>query len=368
MYVNGGTFEGKQIVPAEWVAASASVHATPPEKMGKFGYGYQVWMEERPGSFAFNGMLGQNVLGYPDTGVVIVTNAGSNELFQTCEMLDIVRKYFGAEFGAELKDGETESPLAYQKLVQTCRDLEGAKETPGRILRGGWKRRTPGPRNNGQPRQIDLAQLLHGKEYKMEDIHVGMFPLTLQVIHNNFSDGIRRIGFFYEKGRFFVEITEGDQTQRVEIGLAGSKVVEWVENEEPYLLGTTGRFAENEDGELVLKIDFSFLEEAARRKIKIVFQRDFERITVKWNETPGKDLIIEGLESLVTDVAIAPLLPSRFRERSLDMIHLLMAQTIEPTVEAHRVRPGEEMETEEAAAETEQDATVENAENTEETV
>ena len=50
------------------------------------------------------------------------------------------------------------------------------------------------------------------------------------------------------------------------------------------------------------------------------------------------------------------------------MIHLLMAQTIEPTVEAHRVRPGEEMETEEAAAETEHDATVENAENTEETV
>ena len=137
MYVNGGKFEGKQIVPAEWVAASTSVHATPPEKMGKYGYGYQVWMEERPGSFAFNGMLGQNVLGYPDTGVVIVTNAGSNELFQTCEMLDIVRKYFGAEFGAELKSGEAESPMAYQKLVQTCRDLEGAKETPGRILRGG---------------------------------------------------------------------------------------------------------------------------------------------------------------------------------------------------------------------------------------
>lgn len=368
MYVNGGKFEGKQIVPAEWVAASTSVHATPPEKMGKYGYGYQVWMEERPGSFAFNGMLGQNVLGYPDTGVVIVTNAGSNELFQTCEMLDIVRKYFGAEFGAELKSGEAESPMAYQKLVQTCRDLEGAKETPGRILRGGWKRRTPGPRNSGTPRQIDMAQLLHGKEYKMEDTHVGMFPLTLQVFHNNFSDGIRRIGFFYEKGRFFVELTEGEKTQRIEIGLTGSKVVEWVENEESYLLGTMGQFAENEDGELVLKLEFAFLEEAARRRVKIIFQRDFERIRLEWNETPGKDLIIEGLESLVTDVAIAPLLPSRFRERSLDMIHLLMAQTIEPMVEAHRVRPGEETETEEAAAEVESAAAVENAENAEETV
>ena len=363
MYVNGGKFEGKQIVPAEWVAASTSVHATPPEKMGKYGYGYQVWMEERPGSFAFNGMLGQNVLGYPDTGVVIVTNAGSNELFQTCEMLDIVRKYFGAEFGAELKSGEAESPMAYQKLVQTCRDLEGAKETPGRILRGGWKRRTPGPRNSGTPRQIDMAQLLHGKEYKMEDTHVGMFPLTMQVFHNNFSDGIRRIGFFYEKGRFFVELTEGEKTQRIEIGLTGSKVVEWVENEEPYLLGTTGQFAENEDGELVLKLEFAFLEEAARRRVKIIFQRDFERIRLEWNETPGKDLIIEGLESLVTDVAIAPLLPSRFRERSLDMIHLLMAQTIEPMVEAHRVWPGEE-----TAAEAESAAAVENAENAEETV
>ena len=41
-----------------------------------------------------------------------------------------------------------------------------------------------------------MAQLLHGKEYKMEDTHVGMFPLTLQVFHNNFSDGIRRIGIF----------------------------------------------------------------------------------------------------------------------------------------------------------------------------
>ena len=129
----------------------------------KYGYGYQVWMEERPGSFAFNGMLGQNVLGYPDTGVVIVTNAGSNELFQTCEMLDIVRKYFGAEFGAELKSGEAESPMAYQKLVQTCRDLEGAKETPEESCAAAGSGRTPGRGNSGTPRQIDMAQLLHGK-------------------------------------------------------------------------------------------------------------------------------------------------------------------------------------------------------------
>ena len=44
---------------------------------GTYGYGYQLWMEERPGSFEYNGMLGQNVLIYPDVDMVIVTNAGN---------------------------------------------------------------------------------------------------------------------------------------------------------------------------------------------------------------------------------------------------------------------------------------------------
>lgn len=69
-----------------------------------------------------------------------------------------------------------------------------------------------------------MAQLLHGKEYKMEDTHVGMFPLTLQVFHNNFSDGIRRIGFFYEKGRFFVELTEEKKHSALRSVLRGPKL------------------------------------------------------------------------------------------------------------------------------------------------
>ena len=45
--------------------------------MGPYGYGYQVWLGGRPGSFTFNGMLGQTVVGYPDLDLVIATNAGS---------------------------------------------------------------------------------------------------------------------------------------------------------------------------------------------------------------------------------------------------------------------------------------------------
>lgn len=55
-------------------------------------------MEERPGSFEYNGMLGQNVLIYPDVDMVIVTNAGNEELFQDNVMLNIIRKYFPVDW------------------------------------------------------------------------------------------------------------------------------------------------------------------------------------------------------------------------------------------------------------------------------
>lgn len=48
-------------------------------------------MEQRPGSFEYNGMLGQNVIIYPDMDMVLVTNAGNKEMFQDCIMLNIIR-------------------------------------------------------------------------------------------------------------------------------------------------------------------------------------------------------------------------------------------------------------------------------------
>ena len=76
LYLQDGIWEGKRVLPEGWVERSTAVHSMPDERMGKYGYGYQIWMEERPGSYAFNGMLGQIVLVLPDLEMVLVTNAG----------------------------------------------------------------------------------------------------------------------------------------------------------------------------------------------------------------------------------------------------------------------------------------------------
>ena len=111
-----GVWNGRQLIPRRWIDEASTCHVETPKQFGEYGYGYQMWMAGRPGSYAFNGMLGQNVMVYPDLDMVIVTNAGSNELFHTSLLLDTVAKYFEGGFtpGEKLKKNRR----AYDKLLK----------------------------------------------------------------------------------------------------------------------------------------------------------------------------------------------------------------------------------------------------------
>jgi len=75
MYLQRGEWQGQQIVPAEWVAASTVASA--PTEEGKTGYGLQWWIPQGAanGEYMARGVYGQYI--YIDTprNVVIATNA-----------------------------------------------------------------------------------------------------------------------------------------------------------------------------------------------------------------------------------------------------------------------------------------------------
>ncbi len=79
MFLQGGEWQGQQIVPADWVAASTTPSA--PTAEGETGYGYQWWMPvgAMPGEYMARGIYGQYI--YIDTqrGVVIATNAADRK-------------------------------------------------------------------------------------------------------------------------------------------------------------------------------------------------------------------------------------------------------------------------------------------------
>lgn len=367
LYLNKGKWNGKQIIPESWAEASVTKKVDSIE--GTYGYGYQLWMEERPGSFEYNGMLGQNVLIYPDVDMVIVTNAGNEELFQDNVMLNVIRKYFPVDWMP--KEILPENPIAYAKLQELTERLAGKRLKNDQyynsaliIRKGGWKKNSSKYRVRERQTEIEKAQnqqihlltdLLDGTCYEMEQASVGLFPLVMQVMHNNMTDGISKINFYKKRTKELQQtlilcFQEGEESIELEMGWN-----QYIENKlsihgETYLVAVKGELSSDVDDNPVLKVEIVYLEEAMRRKLYVTFVKDTsasklitpEYIEIKWYESPGKALIMEGMESITTEVTKHPIY-SRIRENGgIDLLHRLMGQTIEPVIKGRIIDSSEE--------------------------
>ena len=353
LYLQKGKWNDQQIIPEFWVEVSTAKHKESIE--GTFGYGYRLWMEARPGSFEFNGMLGQNVIVYPDMNMVVVTNAGNNELFQNCVMLNIIRKHFPRNFHPA--DILPENPCAQTLLNRLTAELENgihAPQTLPALRKGGWKKNPPGLRRSTNtrpntwnyvkglpaPNPYQFTQQLNGKVFELSPQSIGLFPLFIQIFHNNMTEGVQKISFSCEKGNFSVNFLESGEWHNIPTGLGKFKESWLTLHEESYLIAASGEFTTDENGTAVLKLDFTFLEECVRRKINIFFLPEDE-ILIRWYETPGKGMIMEGLESITEEISNNFLYGAFKGTGGLELLHRVMEQTIEPVSHGYLVTPAE---------------------------
>ena len=353
LYLQKGKWNGQQLVSEYWIEISTARHLK--TQNDTYGYGYQLWMEQRPGSFEYNGMLGQNVIIYPDMDMVLVTNAGNKEMFQDCIMLNIIRKYFPVNYHPA--DVLPENPLSYSLLKRLCGELEnGENNNRSTSLRGGWKRNVVSRRKHSDKKysyRISAAvdrpsdhhsfmRAVSGRTYVMEQQNIGIAPLFVQVFHNNMTDGISEISFTYDAGNFFVSFTEGEVIHKLPVGFgkAADGCVDL--HGEHYLVATLGEFARDENDIPVLKLEVTFIEECVKRKAHIFFHEDDE-IEIRWNETPGKKMILAGLSSITEELSGNFLYNSLLGDHNIttELLHRLMEQTIEPAVRGYLKRPEE---------------------------
>lgn len=353
LYLQRGKWNGQQLVSEYWIEISTARHLK--TQNDTYGYGYQLWMEQRPGSFEYNGMLGQNVIIYPDMDMVLVTNAGNKEMFQDCIMLNIIRKYFPVNYHPA--DVLPENPLSYSLLKRLCGELENGENNNRRTsLRGGWKRNVVSRRKHSDKKysyRISAAvdrpsdhhsfmRAVSGRTYVMEQQNIGIAPLFVQVFHNNMTDGISEISFTYDAGNFYVSFTEGEVIHKLPVGFgrAADGCVDL--HGEHYLVATLGEFARDENDIPVLKLEITFIEECVKRKAHIFFHEDNE-IEIRWNETPGKKMILAGLSSITEELSGNFLYNSLLGDHNIttELLHRLMEQTIEPVVRGYLKRPEE---------------------------
>ena len=353
LYLQKGKWNGQQLVSEYWIEISTARHLK--TQNDTYGYGYQLWMEQRPGSFEYNGMLGQNVIIYPDMDMVLVTNAGNKEMFQDCIMLNIIRKYFPVNYHPA--DVLPENPLSYSLLKRLCGELEnGENNNRSTSLRGGWKRNVVSRRKHSDKKysyRISAAvdrpsdhhsfmRAVSGRTYVMEQQNIGIAPLFVQVFHNNMTDGISEISFTYDAGNFYVSFTEGEVIHKLPVGFgrAADGCVDL--HGEHYLVATLGEFARDENDIPVLKLEVTFIEECVKRKAHIFFHED-NGIEIRWNETPGKKMILSGLSSITEELSGNFLYNSLLGDHNIttELLHRLMEQTIEPVVRGYLKRPEE---------------------------
>ena len=347
LYLQRGKWNGQQLVSEYWIEISTARHLK--TQNDTYGYGYQLWMEQRPGSFEYNGMLGQNVIIYPDMDMVLVTNAGNKEMFQDCIMLNIIRKYFPVNYHPA--DVLPENPLSYSLLKRLCGELEnGENNNRSTSLRGRWKRNVVSRRKHSDKKysyRISAAvdrpsdhhsfmRAVSGRTYVMEQQNIGIAPLFVQVFHNNMTDGISEISFTYDAGNFYVSFTEGEVIHKLPVGFgrAADGCVDL--HGEHYLVATLGEFARDENDIPVLKLEVTFIEECVKRKAHIFFHED-NGIEIRWNETPGKKMVLAGLSSITEELSGNFLYNSLLGDHNIttELLHRLMEQTIEPAVRGY---------------------------------
>ena len=108
LYLHRGEWNGKQIVPAEWVAMSIAPH--PADRNGPGGLGYEWGASNGPNGrqFGASGRGGQALIVWPDLDMIVVITAGGN----AGQLAPLIRQ--AVKSGTALPP----APAAFQKLQE----------------------------------------------------------------------------------------------------------------------------------------------------------------------------------------------------------------------------------------------------------
>ena len=297
MIMDGGIYEGRRLLSKSYIDKATSRHATSNDSACGFDYGLHMWVNAEQDQFLFNGMLGQNVWGFKKNGIVIVSNAGNDELFQQSNYFDIVNKYFDRAFPDELPKNFIDK----RHLDSVIREI-----AVSRNFATLSRRELQRYRFGTLPSECSS---LNGITLVSEDKRtatVGLLPLVWQVVENNYAQGFRSLAFSVEGGKFYLDYSQLDESYRFEIGFGEPKYTNVYIHNTPFYIAATGCFAYDEDGNKVFKIRVDFLETPCSMILKLIYNNGYFEVYQK--ELPGKLFVLEKIMAIKDGISQSPLI------------------------------------------------------------
>ena len=292
--------------------------------MGNFNYGYQTWIGRQRDSFLFNGMFGQNVLGFRDNGILLLVNSGNDEFFQQSHFFSLSEEYFPADLG---RGGALNVNLSAGQQLQ---NVKAWLVQPIQSAVNTWLQKLAFESRvdvKGCFAALDGTVLMPQPE---DAAALGILPLLTQMVQNNFTQGLKSLSFQIVDGELQLTVNEADESHRLPIGLDQPLMTDLVSHGEHYRVAVSGRLTTDEDDNPVLKIRVSFLEIANTRLIKLHFRRG--SVVADWQETPGKPFFEYTLEQVKDKIRTHPIAQALLEKADNDYMRFRINRCIESTI------------------------------------
>ena len=302
MMLSGGVFEQRRILSREWINRSIISHAQTPDSIGHYNYGYQLWTSRDGESFLFNGMLGQNVWIYPKNNIVVSLNSGNNELFQNSPAMHIIEQYLSVDLENDL----TNSCFAgdYDELKDAiahffeCRHwIRPYTPKKGITYRLGLRERTPYP--------YEWEELV-GK-YNFRKNNYGTLPLFVRMMQNNLRNTIDGVSFERDGEGMIFTVYEGGTPYSFELGFYDFKESVINYHGEKYIVKCIGEAMEDEDRNMLYKVELLFPELPNTRMFKFSFGERGE-LLMRMSEMPNQaiaDVYISEIQATSPKMTLA---------------------------------------------------------------
>jgi CubicO group peptidase (beta-lactamase class C family) len=208
LFLQGGSWQGRRIVPAEWVRNAVASHVSVSESQG---YGYQWWVESK-GGYAAQGFGGQTLWVVPELQLIVVTTAG-----------------------APGEDATLPRTLMELFVLPAARSAGPLPENPaGQARLAAALRAAEQPVARPVPPLPAVARKISGRIYKMGENQLGWQTIALT----------------FQGAEVHVDLASRDGTDHFSAGLDGLFRTTKVENN--VTLAARGRW--EKDGEFVLRV------------------------------------------------------------------------------------------------------------------
>lgn len=282
LILNKGKYNNKQIISEKYIDEMCSTQIDNENKIdGMLNYGYHIWVNDSNNSLLFNGLFGQNLLIYKNTGLILVTCSSNNEAFQTCSLYGVANEHL--------------NKLCYDENDNYCID-------------------EPEIYNNTIIERLLHNNLGHYYENEFDSANpLSVLPLILQLTMNTYSTGFKGLEINKEGDDFVLTIQEENDSQKILFNFTSGVTQDLNIYGNIYSINASGHIRKDERDFLYILIKLNFLEFASTRYIKLYFRASGNMVTGVFNENPNESVILDVFNQLESKV-------NKTIERAINMI------------------------------------------------